>query len=165
MLVVLDRDIFELAEEHVNSALCVTTCSVIKGNGCAVMGAGIARQVRDRWPGIDKILAEALKEFGNLPNYLGSHPLDSGKVIPVFSFPTKTHWGRPSSFGLIKQSCMFISALANNPSSPLFGKTVLLTPPGCGNGGLSWLTVKLLISPLLGDNFIVTVPSWQDKET
>lgn len=42
--------------------LCITTNGYIKKNGCAVMGAGVAKQARDRFDGLDRLLGEKLKE-------------------------------------------------------------------------------------------------------
>jgi hypothetical protein len=51
--------------------LCVTTNGEIKkSDGKAVMGAGIAKEARDRYKGVDEILAQKLKTRGNRVSYL-----------------------------------------------------------------------------------------------
>ena len=72
--------------------LCVTTNGEIKkSDGKAVMGAGIAREARDRYKGIDEILAQKLKARGNRVSYLLDLP-ELGSRVRLLSFPTKGRW-------------------------------------------------------------------------
>lgn len=133
-------------------AMCVTTNGVIKKDGKAVMGAGVAKSFRDFFPSIDQILANKLKENGNVVNLLGAYqPKNKDTSISIFSFPTKHHWNEDSDIELIKSSA---KQLAKEIKSMGDG-WVLLPKPGCRNGNLNWEDVKRVISPILPHNVII----------
>jgi hypothetical protein len=123
-------------------ALCVTTNGNVRANGMAVMGAGVAKVCRDRFPQTPVILGQKLALIGNQVHYLLTH-----NKTHIFSFPTKHDWRHPSDMNLIVASARTLAELANlRPDC-----TFVLTRPGCGCGGLSWLSVKDTIS-FLPDN-------------
>jgi O-acetyl-ADP-ribose deacetylase (regulator of RNase III) len=124
-------------------ARCVTTNGVVKSGGRLVMGAGVAKQARDRYPGIDKRLGDLVKLFGNTPHYLPD--------IGVMSFPTKHNWRDESDPALIAASAKAAVLLANAHGL----KRIVLTRPGCGLGRLDWREVRELLLPILDDRFIV----------
>lgn len=144
-----DLNIFELptSNEH---AVCITTNGVIKKNGSAVMGVGIAKEADSRYHlGIE--LADHLRDSGNTP-YIFSV---SGKCgCKLISFPTKDNWRDKSSITLIKRSAeLIINLCERNNVSKCF-----LVPPGCGHGGLDWLTeVEPILKGILDDRFIVVI--------
>lgn len=143
-------DIFEYARDNKIEVLLVTTNGIIKSNNCAVMGAGIAKQVRDRWPGIDLTLAINLKIFGNVPNVLGDHLIGDHK-IKVVTFPTKNNWQDSSDLVLIFNSATKLSQMTY--------KSFITVAPGCGHGGLKWSDVKGVVKPFLDDRFTVCLPN------
>lgn len=51
-------------------AICLTTNGFVKRSGAAVMGAGIAKQAKERWRFIDYTLGQAISLFGNKVNLL-----------------------------------------------------------------------------------------------
>lgn len=124
-------------------ALCVTTNGVVKANGQAVMGAGIAKAYTMIYPQLPVILGQRLVDWGNQVHYL----LTQGNVH-ILSFPTKHHWRDVSDLSLIEDSARTLAELAS--SKP--GCTFILTRPGCGLGCLSWSVVRNLIAPVLPDN-------------
>ena len=130
-------------------AICVTTNGVLKRNGALVMGAGIALQARQMFPGIDAIAGPLVELRGNVV-----HPLWTANGTRIVSFPTKNNWLDQSSISLILRSAGQLVELADNNH---WGR-VLLTRPGCGNGGLSWVVVRKVIEPLLDDRFVVVTP-------
>ena len=101
-------------------------------NLVGVMGAGLARQVRDRWP-------EAV------PPYLRAcrnGTLRAGRVLRfrtpegtwILQTPTKRDWREPSDLALVTSS---IGALATEAAE--LGLESLAVPRlGCGLGGLAW---------------------------
>jgi hypothetical protein len=131
-----------------NKPLVVTTNNVVKSDGSLVMGAGIAKLVRDKFPGVDKKLGRIISG------------LDIYNVIPVsideqiiIALQTKRHWKDPSPIDLVVESCKMLMRYIDDRII-LDIKQVYMTRPGCGNGGLDWNYIKPLIS-FLDDRFIV----------
>lgn len=87
---------------HKLGPVCVATNGIVKVNGEAVMGAGVA--------------LEAAKRFPSLPRELGN-VLDKGNHVwyfslyNLFTFPTKNHWKDNSSLELIEQSAIELLTL------------------------------------------------------
>jgi hypothetical protein len=74
------------------------------GTTLAVMGAGVARQARDRYPGLVRSFGKLLKTHGNRVHVvdLGGKWDDYSKFL--ITFPTKHHWRDPSDLRLIETS-------------------------------------------------------------
>ena len=141
-------DIFQLARtiNDASVAICVTTNGIIKGNGRAVMGAGIAKAFCSRIPDIDIALANHLRANGNVPGIIGTY--SNCKVV---SFPTKHNWVNPSDINLIKKSAEILMQIAEAN-----GITHIYLPkPGCQCGRLSWDDVKPVIEPIFGDKVTI----------
>jgi hypothetical protein len=141
--------------------ICVTTNNVIKSNGEAVMGKGIALQAVEyaarTFNGVNLplLLAEWLRNPAG-----GSHV---GLLRPtnIISFPTKYDWRCGSSIALIRQSAKELMALIHDPAFELGPLDIIaLSPPGCSNGGLDWETqVRPAIADILcDDRFVVVLP-------
>lgn len=113
-------------------AICVTTNGVIKNDGTAVMGKGIAKEANDRYA-VASILAEHLRNGGNHV-YPLKNIQENGKSFLLCSFPTKNNWRDDSDIDLIKQSAAELMQLCDAYNI----KRCYLTPPGCANGHLSW---------------------------
>lgn len=122
---------------------CITTNGALRFNGKAIMGAGIAQQACSRYPDLELELGKFIKDHGNHV-YLLSHGF-------IF-FPTKVHWNLNSDLDLIMRSARELVALANTLPD---ANRILMTRPGCGLGRLSWKAVKVSISPILDDRFII----------
>lgn len=127
-------------------AKCITTNLVVKKDGKAVMGAGVAKAFRDEYKGIDE-------EYGRML----SRGIDFVEIIfsdnrsDILSFPTKNDWRDKSDINLIIKSTKELVDLVN-----LYDYSEVLLPrPGCSNGGLDWEEVKKEIEPLLDDRFII----------
>lgn len=129
-----------------NQWIVVTTNGMLKSNGEAVMGKGIALQAKQRFPFFPQRLGFVIKLYGNVP-----HPFHDFKII---SFPTKHHWANDSDINLIKIGCeKLVDGML------LLGLDVLYLPRlGCGNGNLNWENVKLVLEEYLDDRFIVVSP-------
>ena len=124
-------------------ARCITTNGILRANGDAIMGKGIALQAKQRYPRIEFTLGRLIQKYGN-----HVFRLYNGLI----SFPTKWHWKEDSDIELIKRSAQeLVFLLKDDPA-----KRVLLTRPGCGNGNLYWSEVKPFIQNMLGnDKFII----------
>ena len=79
-------------------AVCITTNGLVKRNGEAVMGAGLAKIALQKFPTLDYSLGDAINTLGNhvhvltMPSLQGPIlPLRPGEHLPyhIISFPTK----------------------------------------------------------------------------
>lgn len=127
-------DLFESsAQTLVNSVNCV-----------GVMGKGIAKTFRDRFP-------EMFREYKNA---CARGEMRSGVLYlyrdlrtNVLCFPTKDNWKGPSKYEFIEAGLETLRA-----NYERWGITSLAIPPlGCGLGGLDWQEVRELIERHLGD--------------
>ena len=133
--------------------ICIPTNGFVKSDGTAVMGRGLAKQARQKFPGIEITLGRSLIATGNI-----IHVLRRKEKEPVLlSFPTKEDWRDPADLELIQNSCRELRSywrgaqlVDKNP------KTVLLPRVGSGNGRLEWPKVKALLEvELPEDSFVV----------
>lgn len=140
-------NIFDMPTAHNNTeAICVTTNAMIRNDGRAVMGAGVAKAFRDRYADLDKKLAAHLQKNGNVPGVLAN---DNNCYI--VSFPTKNDWRNDSSIDLIIESAEKLVKIADD----LNLAKVWLPRPGCANGHLNWPDVKKELETRLDDRFII----------
>lgn len=124
----------------------ITTNSIVKNNGALVMGAGIAKQVRDKWPGIDVEIGDAIEKICGSG---GKYGLLLGNKIGVFQ--VKYHFKDMANLDLIKRSALDLEEYARtNPD-----KTYALNYPGIGNGRLK----RWAVDPLL-ENLPDNVQIW-----
>ena len=123
----------------------ITVNSNVKKSGEAVMGVGIAKQAKNRYPTIARKLAELIQTYGSKVQVIESFQDGRGLI----AFPTKRNWYDNSSLELIKISAYQLAKLTPN------NKKVYLPRPGCGSGGLIWAEVKPAIETILDNRFIV----------
>lgn len=144
-------DIFSLPQNR--EAMCVTTNGIVKTDGHAVMGAGIAKQA-DQIFHLSNLLGKYINQYGNRAFNLGRFQRPNGAVFTVFSFPTKHNWKENSDITLICKSCEQLMEMCTKFSIT----KCYLTPPGCGCGNLNYeTTVRPWISQILDDRFIVVL--------
>ena len=129
----------------------ITTNGSVKANGEAVMGGGKVRgtafQAKQRFPGVAKILGDAIRESGNVLHHWGKEGL-------IF-FPVKHNWWEKADLVLIEQSTKELRDFFNDVIAD-YPIPIYLTRVGCGNGGLDWETqVKPILEKYLDDRFIV----------
>ena len=125
--------------------ICITTNAVIKMNGEAVMGAGIALEAAKRYPSLPRWLAKRLADGNHV--YLFYTP----EGYELVTFPTKYDWKSSSTTRIIKRSAKELVALADENQ----WEKVLVPRPGCGKGNLTWEEVRPVIEPLFDNRFIV----------
>lgn len=128
-------------------AVCVATNGNTRGDGSAVMGAGIALFVRENFKGVDQKLGDYLQRYGNRVFNLGKWPYQ-GKKIRLISFPTKHNWQDKSSLDLIIKSTSQLSQLIEKFTC----KTVFLPLPGVNNGQLDEKEVYEAIKDIVHPN-------------
>lgn len=124
--------------------------SVIKNNGALVMGSGMAKQVRDRIPGIDLLLGKSITQRNKQLRVYG---FVHNRKIGVFQ--TKIHYNEKSSDWIITQSTESLCTFARHHKD----KKIHMNYPGIGLGGLT-KEVVLPIIKQLPDNVYV----WSLKE-
>lgn len=143
--------------------LCVTTNLCTSGTQ-AIMGAGIAKECKLRYPDSPRVLAKALAQGKTYPVVIAE---DSGTKI--LSFPTKPKyvkelknllpkynnqslpapgWMGISDINLILESTQYIQRF--------YGTHKIAMPrPGCGHGGLDWNIVKIILERYITDTTTV----------
>lgn len=123
----------------------ITTNSTIKKNGALVMGAGIAKEARDMFPGLDLTAGQRIKDkCGNLGLYYLLISDDwPNKKLGLFQ--VKTHYSNKADIEIIRESTWQLAQWATHFTDI----QIHLNYPGIGNGGLS----KSQIEPI-----IITLP-------
>lgn len=111
-------------------------------NCVGVMGAGLAKQFKDRDPAMFRYYRRqcelGLLEPGRPGLYDASQPA-------VILFPTKRDWRDASQLEWIRQGLIALRDLL-----PLWGFTSIAVPPlGAGLGGLEWPDVRHLLIEIL----------------
>jgi len=143
-------DIFSNSVLSRADAICITTNGKIKTNGRAVMGAGVAKVARDKFKGIDEDLANNINMNGNITQLIRYYKHFNEKVQLV-ALPTKNHYVEDSSLELIVKSINELVVLTDKYK----WEKVFLPRPGCSNGKLNWVDVRMLIKTYLDDRFYV----------
>lgn len=111
-------------------------------NTVGVMGKGIAKTFRDRYPAMFREYKK-LCDKGTLE--IGSLHLWKGDDHWVLNFPTKTTWRLPSKLEYIERG---LDTFVQNCEQ--MGIVSASFPPlGCGNGNLNWTDVRPLIERYL----------------
>lgn len=117
-------------------------------NTVGVMGKGIALQFKKQYPGNYKVYKKACKEetftIGQVLAVWDQNVM--GKKC-ILNFPTKKHWRSPSKYEYIELALPALRAQIVEQKL----KSVAIPPLGCGNGGLEWKKVKLMIKEALTD--------------
>ncbi len=122
----------------------ITTNSTIKDNGALVMGAGIAREVRDNFPGIDLAWGEVIERVGLLLPKGLAYGIVVSKRIDIATFQVKYHYRDKADLELIAMSAVQLTKWAKLVPDETFA----LNYPGVGLGGLSKTEVWPLIKNL-----------------
>lgn len=135
----------------VGEVIAIPTNGIVKSNGDAIMGAGLAKDAASRFPDLPKWLGDRLKQFGNVPVYF--------RTLRLITLPTKHDWKDLSSLTLI---CDSINYCARHILRPEGIPRVYCSHLGCGHGGLHWQTVRDAIATHVDDRFIFVAPPIQE---
>jgi O-acetyl-ADP-ribose deacetylase (regulator of RNase III) len=115
-------------------------------NTVGVMGKGIALQFKNKFPHNYQMYLEACKlstiDIGKLL-VVTENFIDGRKII--INFPTKKEWFRKSQYAYIEEGLKDLVKIVDRFQI----KSLALPPLGCGNGGLTWSKVKILIEKYL----------------
>lgn len=123
----------------------IPTNGVVR-NGKLVMGAGVAKDAKTKYPLLPEIFGRGVEEKGNIPIFAAPAV---GECI--FSFPTKNHYNNDSDINLITNSAAILAMKAMKYSECDF----VMPRPGVGLGNLSWDEVRVSLLTLLPDNVYV----------
>jgi len=149
MMIETYGDIFKMG----TAAIAITTNGIVKKDGAAVMGAGIAKAATRHYPGIAYRLGEKLLASGNNVYLLNPEGPPPSGTTAVLSFPTKEHWRDPSRLELIERSAHQLVAWMDEYE----WDTAALPQPGCGLGGLDWeRQVKPVLEAIFDDRFMIS---------
>lgn len=121
-------------------------------NCVGVMGAGIAKEAKKRFPRMYKDYVDRCKLKSVRPGkpYLWRNSEPDGKWI--LNFPTKNHWRNPSKMEWVEQG--LIDFLSHYKEWGIMN--IAFPALGCGHGGLWWLDVKPVMEHLLRQAEIVS---------
>lgn len=135
-----NADLFKSeAEALVNPVNCV-----------GVMGAGLAKEFRVRWPRMFLSYLAAVKakqiHFGHCHVY---HLVkeDQGIAFYIINFPTKYHWHRASRLEHIASGLRDLAKIIQANKI----RSIAVPALGCGLGGLAWEPVFDLMVKTLSD--------------
>lgn len=126
--------------------IAVITNGIVKKDETAVMGAGIALELKNRNKNIPKVLGQLLKNKGNHIFQLTRN---------IITFPTKNHWRDKSDLKLIEQSAQELLKLADENSNDGYWQKIYVPQPGCGCGGLKWNEVRQILDKYFDDRFFI----------
>ena len=136
-------------EQDDADAICITTNGVVNKYGEAVMGRGVARQAKELWPELPRMLAEDLIKTGNQV-YLYWPPSfwseNNSKPYDIITFPTKHKWQEKADVQLILRSLKQLIHIIHQNRY----EKVVLPRPGCSNGGLDW---DRIVKPAIKQHF------------
>ena len=144
-------NLFDLVSD--GDAMCVTTNGIVKKDGNAVMGAGIAKTFALMFPELPSILGRKIKKYGNHAYYL-EEITNYDNIFHILSFPTKNHYKELSSIELIEQSCYELIDILDEHYEI---SRCYFPLPGCGKGGLNHKDVIPIISKILDNRFILVI--------
>lgn len=117
-------------------------------NTVGIMGKGIALQFKERFPMNFKIYADLCKkgqvQIGRML-VVRENSLHGEKII--INFPTKTEWYKKSRYNYIEEGLKDLVKVIDEYEI----KSIAIPPLGCGNGGLQWEKVRLLLEKYLND--------------
>ncbi len=130
-------------------------------NTVGVMGKGIALQFKEAFPMNFKIYATTCKKkelhTGQLL-VVKEQTLEGEKII--INFPTKTEWYLKSKYEYIEEGLKELAKIIEEYHI----RSIAIPPLGCGNGGLKWDRVRLLIGQYLGHLNHVDIQVFEPNE-
>lgn len=111
-------------------------------NTVGVMGAGIARQFKQKFPDMFKIYEHdcqrGLVQLGKM--HVVRVETETGSKY-IVNFPTLEHWSDSSTLANIEEGLKDLVRIVKEKEI----KSIAIPPLGCGVGGLKWENVRQLI--------------------
>jgi len=129
----------------------IPTNLVVRRDGRAVMGAGVALDAFRKYPQLAVELGEAIRQLHWAPL---TRPVTHFPAYRLSCLPTKYDWRERSNVDLICRGLrQFVDDLPT--LDPL--TSIALPMLGCGLGGLPATTVRPLLERLLDDRFVLVL--------
>jgi O-acetyl-ADP-ribose deacetylase (regulator of RNase III) len=123
-----------------------TTDATYIGHGVnckGVMGAGIAKTIREKFPKVYDEYRQVCANGGLVPGSLFAYP-ENGKMI--VNLATQNNPGPDATYEAVINSLLHFSKVASEPNKiKRYGNTIAIPEIGCGIGGLEWPIVELAI--------------------
>jgi O-acetyl-ADP-ribose deacetylase (regulator of RNase III) len=110
-------------------------------NTQGVMGKGIALEFKRRFPANYEFYRQACAQGQVQIGKMLVFPTQSLQPQYIINFPTKRHWRGRSKLEYIERGLQDLVRVVQQHGI----RSIALPPLGCGNGGLRWEQVKLLI--------------------
>lgn len=156
-------DIWDLASAEEASWVVVTTNGAVTKNNMLVMGAGIAKEAKLRYPFLPIKLGTAVKEKGNVPFLFSKHRVASLPTKPAFhSIKGNSHagWQCNAKTAECKEliwdlTLESVKLLVEKLNSLEVTSKVFCPRPGCGLAGLDWDELKPHLGTILDDRFVI----------
>ncbi|PUZ24339.1 O-acetyl-ADP-ribose deacetylase (regulator of RNase III), contains Macro domain [Chitinophaga costaii] len=130
-------------------------------NTVGVMGKGIALQFKERFPVNYNQYITAYKkgilQIGKLL-VVKEQTIEGERII--VNFPTKTEWYLKSKYSYIEDGLKELVKVIEAEGI----ESIALPPLGCGNGGLKWEKVKVMIEKYLGHFTSVRIQVYEPNE-
>lgn len=128
----------------------VPTNGVIRKDGTAAMGKGVALDAANKLPELPKLLADHLKAEGNRVGWFPEQR--------IITFPTKEHWKNMADIGLLTKSAIELHYWHEQyKADEDLIWPVYLPQVGTGLGGLNWIDVRGALEAFLDDSFVAIV--------
>lgn len=125
-------------------------------NCLGIMGSGIARQIREKWPKVYDVYSAHCYETGkySLLGDIDIVPLaDGNNVINMYSQLDCGYDGkRYTSYDAFDKALHKIKSCVKKNSTIGFPKNI-----GCGLGGGDWRIVSAMIEAVLGDQYDICI--------
>lgn len=130
---------------HTGNILCSDAHILVNTVNCVgVMGAGLAKQFKARYPDMFHHYKQACQTGRLKPG--GLHIWHQGRERIIVNFPTKNDWHKPSEYAWIEQGLVKLNRwLEANPHY----SAIAIPPLGAGLGGLDKTRVLAQIETLL----------------
>ena len=130
-------------------------------NTVGVMGKGIALQFKEAFPANFKQYAEACKSKWLQPGkLLIVREITLQGDLFIINFPTKTEWREKSRYEYIESGLKALSEELQKGEI----RSIAIPPLGCGNGGLEWPKVRVLIEEYLNSFSDIEINIYEPNE-
>lgn len=146
---------------NTNCIICIPTNGIVKNDGHAVMGAGLALSFKNKYNDLPRRLGSYLLKFNKNKPYILAGIKNNNYFIPkenefndcslIVSFPTKNNYKDNSSLELIKNSCIVLDKIVNKYNI----EKVYLPKVGCGLGNLNYKDVENLLSKYFDNRYYI----------
>lgn len=117
-------------------------------NSVGVMGAGLAKKFKEKYPDMFDKYRELCKQGKFYGGYIHIYQIRGEKRF-IVNFATKEHWKDKSKIEYIIAGLATLHDILRYTPIPI--KSIAIPALGCGYGGLKWDEVKEAIEDYLSD--------------